>query len=211
MSTITRIVQQKQKERANIFLDGKFAFGFSIDEVFKNKLKVGQVLSQQETEDLEKKSISERIYYGAIEFGTRRPRSEREFRLWFRRKKVEETLQGETLQKLANLGLVDDEKFASWWVEQRLIFRPKARRVLKLELLQKGISKEIIDKTLEDEELPTEEEQIFKVAQKKWERLKNLEDKERKQKLSEFLARRGFSWDTIKGVLKRLTNGDKLE
>ncbi|MDO8599981.1 MAG: RecX family transcriptional regulator [bacterium] len=211
MSTVTRIVQQKDQNRASVYLDRKFAFGISIDEVFKNNLKVGGELSQWKIEKLKEKSTNEKIYYRAIDFGTRRPRSEQEFKLWFRRKKIDETLQGETLQKLTSLGLVNDLVFAKWWVEQRSAFRPMARRVLKLELLQKGIDKEIIESALEDEELPSEEEQILKVAQKRWERLKNLEDKERKQKLAEFLARRGFSWDTIKDVLQKLTNGGNLE
>lgn len=204
MSTITRIAQQKQKERANIFLDGKFAFGISLEEVFKNKLKVGKELSKEQVSRLKEKASGEKIYLRAIEFGTRRPRSEKEYKLWFRKKKVDETLQGETLEKLTDLGLINDRAFAKWWVEQRSVFRPKSRRVLKLELAQKGISREIIDDVLQNEELPSEEEQILKIAQKKWERLKNLESRVRKQKLSESLARRGFNWESIKDVVRKL-------
>lgn len=209
MFKITRIVQQKQKERANIFLDGKFAFSLSLEQVLKKGLKSGAEITEENVKRLEKESGEEKIFLRAIEFGMRRPRSEREFNLWFRRKKVEESLQGETLQKLTNLGLVNDLAFAKWWVEQRSFFRPKSRRVLKLELAQKGISREIIDEVLQDKELPSEDEQILKIAQKRWERLKNLEPRTRKQKLSEFLARRGFSWDNIKEAIRKIdSKGD---
>lgn len=204
MSTITRIVQQKDRERANIFLDGKFAFGISLEEVFKNKLKVGKELSKEEVEKLKEEASGEKIYLRAIEFGVRRPRSEREFKLWFRSKKVEETFQGETLEKLTNLGLVDDTAFAKWWVEQRSVFRPKSRRALKQELAQKGISREIIDDVLQNEELPSEDEQILRIAEKRWNKLKNLETKERKNKIIQYLARRGFGWEAIKEVVRKL-------
>ena len=41
--------------------------------------------------------------------------------------------------------MTNDLKFAKWWVEQRGNFRPKPKRILKIELTKKGIVKEIID------------------------------------------------------------------
>lgn len=204
MATITRIVQQKDKTRANVFLDGKFAFGLSLEMVLKHHLKVGEELSLQTVQLLKDWASREKVYLAAIEFGTRRPRSEKEYKLWFKRKKVEEILQGETLKKLTNLGLVNDLTFARWWVQQRSEFRPKSRRALKMELWQKGISQETIDEVLASAQTPSEEEQAFRIAKKRLLRLKNLETREQKRKLAEYLARKGFNWDNIKEVISKL-------
>ncbi len=52
------------------------------------------------------------------------------------------------IPKLIELDLLDDQKFARWWVEQRLRFRPKGNRALTAELLAKGIDREIISQVL---------------------------------------------------------------
>src|SRR5258708_21103451 len=40
--------------------------------------------------------------------------------------------------KLKNLELIDDTKFAKWWIEIRQSFSPKSKRVLNNELQIKG-------------------------------------------------------------------------
>ena len=54
----------------------------------------------------------------------------------------------QTLDYFINASLLDDQKFASWWVEQRTTHRPKGNIALKSELFQKGVDQSIIDSVL---------------------------------------------------------------
>jgi regulatory protein len=96
---------------------------------------------------------------------------------------------------------IDDEKFAKWWIEQRQNFRPKAKRVLQIELRQKGVGKEIIDEVLSETEVDEEKmaKELLAKREYKW---KNLEPRVAKQKMSQYLAGKGFGWDVIERVLR---------
>ena len=90
------------------------------------------------------------------------------------------------IPKLIELDLLDDQKFARWWVDQRLTFRPRGNIALKSELAQKGIDREIIASVL------LSKEKEIKLAKKLLSK-KNL-DKPRAQR---FLLARGFSSDIV--------------
>ena len=136
-----------------------------------------------------------------MKFATLRPRSEKEIRDWFKRKKVHESLHKELFNRLNRLELVDDKKFAKWWVEQRIAFRPKGKGGLNYELRGKGIKQEIINEILQDSPIDEEKSarQLLEKVSYKW---KDLPNREARQKKAQYLARKGFSWDVITRFLK---------
>lgn len=134
MPVITSIKQQKNKKRVNVYLDGEFGFGIDLDNFVLLHLKVGQEISEKEVEDIVKKADFQKTLDKLLRFATVRPRSQKEFTDYFRRKKVHLSLHEKLLDKLKHFELIDDEKFAGWWVEQRQNFRPKPKRVLQQEL-----------------------------------------------------------------------------
>jgi regulatory protein len=197
MPTITAIKPQKNKRRVNIYLDGKFGFGLDMENFVKLGLKVEQILTEQEVEDIVKKSEFQKSLDKLLRFATFRPRSEKEVKDYFRRKEIHDSLTSKLFERLIRMGLIDDQKFAWWWVEQRQAFKPKSKRILQYELRIKGINKEIIETILS--EVKIDEIKIAKDLLKKkkfrWEKLPKLEAK---RKMSEFLARKGFGWEEIK-------------
>lgn len=203
MPTITKIKQQKDEKRVNVYLDGKFAFGISLEAAVKHGLEKGKHLTQEFIDNLRDEAEEEKVYNRILRFATLRPRSEKEIRDWFRRKKVLPGVIKPVFNRLKRAGLVDDEAFAKWWVEQRAEFRQKSRRILGMELRQKGVARETIAKALESVDIPHEVELAKKAAEKKLRTLRGDFD-ERRKRLSEFLARRGFFWDTIKKVVEDL-------
>lgn len=103
---------------------------------------------------------------------------------------------------MLNLGLVDDEAFVDWWLEQRATFRPKGKRALKMELRFKGIDRDLIERSLAEK---VDEEVLAKKAfLKKIPSLKNLPSEVQKEKLIGFLSRRGFSWEVIRKTLDEI-------
>lgn len=142
----------------------------------------------------------ERVYNRILRFATIRPRSAKEIELWFKRKKVNLELIEGLFNQLKESGLVDDLSFAKWWIDQRVTFRPKSKRALVYELQQKGIDKFIIEDALESVEVD-EVSLARRIIEKKVGRFSTLPSRVKRQKISELLARRGFSWNVIKETL----------
>jgi regulatory protein len=196
---ITSIKQQRNKDRVNVYLDDKFGFGIDLDNFVLLHLKVDQELTDKQVGEIIKKAEFQKTLDKLLRFAMVRPRSEKEVTDYFRRKKIHESIHSELLGKLKHLELIDDEKFAKWWVEQRQAFRPKPKRILNQELRIKGIKPEAIKKVLGEEEID-EEKMAKELIAKKAYKWKNLEARIRRQKMSQYLAGKGFSWEVIEKV-----------
>jgi len=194
--------QKKNSKRFSVYIDGKFSFGLDADNLVKSGLEVSQEISQEEIEKMVKENEFFKIYEQVLKFFSYRPRSEKELRDWFKKKEVGEEVQKLICQKLKQVGLLNDEEFAKWWIEQRTAFRPSGLRLLALELRQKGISKDLISKLLNCY-IPkdAEYELAKKAVEKKLKSLRHLSDLELRKKLGAFLSRRGFSFAVIKKII----------
>jgi regulatory protein len=200
MPVITSIKPQKNQKRVNIYLDGKFAFGLDLENFVKYGLKVEQELSKEEVEEIIKKAEFNKVYDKILKFASLRPRSEKEFRIWLKKHKVPISLNEELFNRLKHLDFLNDKKFVVWWVNQRQTFRPKSKRILGQELRLKGIGRELIDEVLKDEGVD-ETSAAKRILSKKSYMWKNLSGFEKRVKMGNYLARNGYSWDTIRKVL----------
>jgi len=202
---ITSIKQQKNKNRVNVYLDDKFGFGIDLDNFVLLHLKIDQELTEKEIEDIVKKAEYQKTLDKLLRFAMVRLRSEKEVTDYFKRKKVHESMHEKLFEKLKHLELLDDVKFAKWWIDQRIQFKNKSKRVIQMELRQKGIGKEIIDEVF-SETVIDEEKMAKELLAKKIYKWKNLEPREAKQKISQYLAGKGFSWDVIEKVVDSQLN-----
>ena len=200
MPVITSIKQQKNKNRVNVYLDDKFGFGIDLDNFVVLGLKVNQELSEKEVEEIVRKAEFQKILDQLLRFATLRPRSEKEIESYFKRKKIHISLQPDLLKRLKKLKLLDDEEFARWWVDQRIQFKSKSKRVIKQELLQKGINKNVIEDVLGETKID-EEKMAKKLLEKKSYKWKNLPPREARLKMSQYLAGKGFDWNVIEKVV----------
>ncbi len=200
MSIITSVTAQKNKKRVNVFLDGEYSFSIDLDNFGLLGLKVGRELSQDEINEIIKKGELQKSFDKTLNFAMRRPRSEKEIKDYFRRKEIDNSLHQNILDRLIRLELLDDQKFAKWWVMQRLEFKHKSKKDITFELRQKGISSDVIKNTLDDSEI--DEAKIAKeLITKKSYKWQKLEEKVRKQKILQYLVGKGFNWDVISNVL----------
>lgn len=199
MPIITALKPQRNKKRVNVYLDDKFSFGIDLENLVKLDLKIGKEYSEKEIEEIIKKAEFQKTYDKIIRFSTLRPRSKREVEMWLRKYKVHESLHEELFNKLKRLDLLDDVKFATWWIDQRMSFRPRGKRALTAELRQKGVNQEIIKEAMAKIEIDEVKvaKNLLKKYQYKWEKLPKSE---KKKKMSDYLARKGFGWEIIKQV-----------
>jgi regulatory protein len=205
---ITAITVQKRDEnRVNVSVDGKYRFSLDIFQLTDLGIKVGRELDESELTKLEQESQFGKVYSRALEYCLVRPRSEREIKDYLYKKTiprrgkdgvvrngVSQDVTVRVVDRLAQKGYVDDSKFANYWVRNRFVKKGVSRRKLTAELRTKGISGEVINQAIEACGR-NDSEEIHKVIEKK----RRLYDD--KNKLMQYLARVGFSYDQIKDVL----------
>lgn len=194
---ITAIKQQvKQQGRYSIFVEGKYTFSLSDTALLDSKLVNGQELTEQEVKDYKKLSLDDKLYNRALQYVVIRPRSTWEVEYYLKRKETDPLLSQQIVNKLSNLGLLDDVSFAQSWVASRRLLKPVSRRRLVQELRQKHVPNDIAEQVLADDE--TDERTTLRELVNRKRRQSKYQDN---LKLMQFLARQGFNYDDIKSVL----------
>jgi len=202
MKKITAIsVQKKNPDRVNIYLDGEFAFGLA--RITAAWLQRGQELSDENVAQLQNEDARERALQQAMLFLSYRARSEKEIRQNLLKHEIPEAVIEQTLERLRQSGLVNDNQFARVWVENRNTFHPRSRRALTMELRQKGLDDETVQAAVSDVD---ENALAYESANKRAGRFKDLERGGFRKKLSEYLARRGFPYSVIAPIVTQVWN-----
>ena len=191
-------VQKRNPNRVSIDLDGEYAFGLA--SIIGAWLKVGDRLTEAKVEELIAKDTDEVVYQRALNLLNHRPRSENEIRLKLASRQFEAEQIERTISRLRNAGLVQDEKYANMWVENRNEFHPRSQRLTRFELRSKGIPDELIDTALQGS--LDESELATRAAIQYAHRLTGIDWLTFRKRLSAFLARRGFSYGTIAPVVQ---------
>ena len=201
--------QQKDKNRVNVMVDGKYRFSLDIFQYADLGLKVGQEYSDEELTALEQEGVFGKVYVRALEYCLMRPHSAREVKDYlFKKTRDTRTKTGDikkgispevtarVFDRLAEKGYIDDEKFTRYWVENRSLTKGASRRKLQAELRAKGVESTIIERFLRESDR-SDDDELQKVIAKKRARYPD------RQKLIQYLARQGFSYDDISAALDK--------
>lgn len=192
---ITSIKQQvKNPERASIFLDGKYAFSLSLNELVAEKLKIGQELDEAEQKRLKKLSDDGKLRARALEWVMSRPRSIREFKDYMYRKKADPDLTDKLITEFTHRSYINEERFAEWLSDVRAR-RGKSNRAIQAELASKGIDRDVAQEVLAGSD---ELERLKELVAKKGKLPRYKADP---QKFMRYLAGQGFSYDDIKQAM----------
>ncbi|WP_099022735.1 recombination regulator RecX [Mycolicibacterium palauense] len=99
------------------------------------------------------------------------------------------------LDRLAEVGLVDDAEFAEQWVHSRQVNAGKGKRALAAELRNKGVDDEVIAASLDGIDAGTERRRAEQLVQNRLrrEKLNDGDDVKVTRRLVGMLARRGYS------------------
>jgi regulatory protein len=200
-------VQTRNPNRVNVYLDGDFGFGIS--KIVAAWLKVGQVLSDKKIQALQSEDAQEVAFQNALKVISYRPRSIHEVQKKLKENGFDETVIQSVIGRLAEIGLVEDKAFAQARIENRTVFRPRSRKLMALELRQKGVPDEVVQNALAD--AVDDETLAYQSAVQYARRLKALEWQEFRKKLSAFLMRRGFSFGIIEPLVRQVWDEKQQE
>ncbi|OBG87681.1 recombination regulator RecX [Mycobacterium sp. E802] len=107
----------------------------------------------------------------------------------------DEGLSAKVLDRLTDVGLIDDEDFAEQWVRSRHANAGKGKRALAVELRKKGVDNDVIDAALADLDPAAERQRAEQLVRDKLRREKLSDDGDVKvtRRLVGMLARRGYN------------------
>ncbi|MBM3322918.1 hypothetical protein FJY69_05530 [candidate division WOR-3 bacterium] len=191
--------QRGNKRRVSVFLDGRFLFGLSQDTVAAAGLREGVEIDRAKLERIAREEQSYQARNYAFLLLSYKARTTAELSQRLTRKGFPPETIRETLDRLAELGMVNDEGYARQFVQDRISIGHKGRWRVRQELVKRGISREQAEAALA--QAPDELAAARAVTGKYLERNRRLEPAVLKRRLYAFLARRGFSPDTIQQVL----------
>lgn len=207
MAVITKIEQQKNKARVNIFVDDAFFCGINKETALIFKFKVGQVTSEETLKQAVFESETKSAFEKASSYLETRMHSKKELADKLIKKGYSKESSNEAINKLEEYHFVDDALFAKQFLEQN---SKLSKNMIKNKLLQKGVPFDIVNDVLslreEDDEFDVCEKQVQKYLKSK--KIENYNDL---SKMYASMLRKGFSIDTVKKVSKKLISKADLD
>ena len=200
MNEITAItVQVKDKSRCNIYVDGRFCCGLTLETVVKNRLKVGQEITQESLESMQLESEKATALNKALNYLSATRKTEKEIRTHLTKKGYLPAVISYVLEKLREYGFVNDSEYAEAYTESAA--KRKGGRLIRMELKSKGLSEDAIDSAVSGLDSKQEQETAARILEK-YMRGKTA-DKQTLQKAYRHLIGKGFDYETAKEALSK--------
>ena len=203
--TITRLSETK-KGRFAVFADGEFLFSVHKDiflarpELARGKNLPVELLEEIRLED-EAWSCKEKaltlLEYSSRSAGALAEKLRQHYPL--------ETVEA-TIQRLAELGLLNDLDYGRRLAADLLHLRKYSLGRVRQALYQRKLDREVIDEIMEELEDTDQIGPIVELVQKKY--LPKLREPQGRQKVAAALQRRGYGWDDIREALRQVAEND---
>lgn len=196
---ITKISQQvKRPDRFSVFVDESYSFSLSDGALLDSGIASGQELTAAEVESYKQLSQDDKIYGQALRYIAMRSHTTWEMKSYLERKSAPPALIDQILNKLTDVGLLDDYKYAASFVKDRRLLRSSSRRKITAELMKKRVASGAIDSAFAGSE-PNEERTALREMITRKRRQTKYQDND---KLMQYLARQGYGYGDIKSALQ---------
>lgn len=191
------------KKRMRIFLEDGRSFVLYRGEVRRYSLEEGAELSDGQYEEICSEILKKRARRRTMHLLEKMDRTETQIREKLRQGFYPEEIIEDAVAYVKGYHYLDDSRYAENYVRNQR--EKKSRRKIQMELMAKGIDRELAEQTLEEEcQRENEQELILKWVEKKHYSAQTADLKE-KQRMYQFLMRKGFQSDDILHVLDYLT------
>jgi len=167
--------------------------------VIEYRLVVGKKLDATAFDQLQNDLSYGKAYAYAVSVLVNRLYTEKEMRKKMRSREVEKAVIDAVVSKLLETALLDDSKYTELYIESQVEAGTKSKERIVMDLRQKGISHDMLgdfDHLFDaDQELAVIDGEIEKAWQRSAE--KELTDYERKHRIVQSVARKGFNIDDV--------------
>ncbi|HRY22557.1 MAG TPA: RecX family transcriptional regulator [Candidatus Dojkabacteria bacterium] len=204
--------QKKDSSRVNLYVDGEFFCGLSLDAVAKFGIYQGREIEEKELAEILVDELKNRFSQRAMSYISRAIKTEYQMRRYLKTLSIKkkgtwykdieedqlEDIIEEIITKLKEYDYLDDEEFAFQFITSRIRTKPRGKQVLVSELMSKGVNKDLAKEKV-DELVADEYDVLRRVYEKKY---KGEKITIRDNKKIDFLKRKGFNWDLIKQLIE---------
>jgi regulatory protein len=147
-------------------------------------------------------------YDKALECLARGAKSAKDLARWLAQREHSRENVAITIERLTELGLLDDAEFARSFARSRATARGMSRRRIQAELAKRGVARDLIDAAIAEvmtDESVDECAMVEAAAIRKFRSLQKLEPDVQRRRLYGFLARKGYAPDLVRETVQRLT------
>jgi len=201
--TITGI-EERKKSMTALYIDGEYAVSVDTMTFLSTGKKVGSEITDDELYELIETSKYNRAKEKALYLIEYRNRTKKEL---YDKLVVlfGENASERAIERLEELGLINDEKYAREYAEVLLERKGFSRQRAEFELMKKGIDKDMIEEILDELE-PEPVEQIRKLLQTKFAR--RLSNEKDLAKTVNSLKAMGYRWSDINDAVESTIESD---
>ncbi len=195
---ITAIRRRGRNRREVTTSDGE-AFTLQTSTLEQAGLREGEPLDHARRSQLEREDERATAHTAALRLLSYRPRSEWEIRERLHSRGMASEVVDDEVERLQQAGLLDDQRFAHAWVEERQTNAPRGQRLLRSELRARGVDTATTDAAISSIDDRTA---ALAVARRWAPRLAGLAYAQFSSRLSGYLQRRGFGYEEVAAAVR---------
>ncbi len=188
------------RQRLLVLSDGR-EFLFSDEACERCAVAEGDEASVERLKQLDRAERRVNAHAAALRLLATRPRSESEMQTRLAMRGVDPAAIADEMERLRSAGLLDDEKFAQSWVEDRKRLSPRGRRMLRYELLGRGIDPESAERATHSID---DRETALLLARGRARRVPRTSYEAFFANVGGFLRRRGFDYEVTADATRQV-------
>lgn len=199
---VTQVVELN-KTRSKVYIDSEFAFVLYKGELRLYHISEGKEISEKDYNIIMNELLPRRARLRAMNLLKNREYTTEELKRKLRMGDYPENIIDEAIEYVASYRYIDDLRYATDYITSRESIR--SRRRIEQDLLGKGISKSTLEQAwLKWEEKGGSQDEISMIQNLLQKRHFDVDtaDIREQQRTYAFLARKGFSHDTIRKAIK---------
>ena len=211
MAIITKIeIQKKNKERVNLFLDGEYAFSLSAELVYKEGLKTKDEIDCEKLKIIVEHENLIKCKDSALRSIEKTYKTEKEMKDKLKLKGYEDNTINKCIEFLKEYNFINDRNYTKAFINDKL--NSYGSQKIKYKLIQKGISKDILEEELSNINDENEKNIALNIAKKKFNIIKKKENDNFKisGKLYRYLISKGYGYDITNEVVKEIMSLDEF-
>ena len=165
------------------------------------ELTLGGTISSSQMRTLQAAAHKRAAAAAALGYLRGRTRTAQQVQRYLSAKEHREPAVAAVLEDLKASGVVDDERYATWYVEARLGHRPTGKARLVREMVERGVPRGVADAAVNRVLDPEQELALARRAtEKRLPSLLRLGPDKARQRLGSFLAGRGFPGEIVRQI-----------
>lgn len=196
MAQITLIEPQKNdKQRCNIYIDGRFYCGMKLEVVVKYRLKVGMPIDEDTLAEIQLETEKSQALDRALNYISATMKTKRQIRDYLAKKGYITAVSDYVIERLEYYGYADDYAYCRMYASS---VTGKGKRALECDLIKRGAERNAIEAALSEIE---EDGETVKALLVKYMRGKE-NTRENLNKGLKYLMSKGFGYEIAKSAVE---------